>query len=100
LKTVELHRLADKEFDRAGDYYKRNAGIEDAEHFTDEIERALDMLGENPLIGTPTRWGVVRSFTIRRFPYNLFYADQPTRVYVLAIAHHRRRPGYWVRRLK
>lgn len=35
-----------------------------------------------------------------RFPYSIAFIELPTVVRVLAVAHERRRPGYWVGRLK
>lgn len=34
-----------------------------------------------------------------RFPYAVIYVDEPDRVLVLAFAHFKRRPGYWIDRL-
>ncbi|HKI37123.1 MAG TPA: hypothetical protein VKA46_35040 [Gemmataceae bacterium] len=37
---------------------------------------------------------------VRRFQYVLYYEIiDPSRVRVFAVAHTRRRPGYWLRRL-
>jgi toxin ParE1/3/4 len=41
----------------------------------------------------------VRRAAARRFPYSIAFIELPTAVRVLAIAHERRRPGYWVGRL-
>jgi len=41
----------------------------------------------------------VRRAAARRFPYSIAFIELPTVVRVLAIAHERRRPGYWVGRL-
>jgi hypothetical protein len=35
----------------------------------------------------------------RRFPFHLVYVEEPAGVPVVAVAHDRRRPGYWRRRL-
>ncbi|MFY7941775.1 MAG: hypothetical protein ACOVOX_12785 [Burkholderiaceae bacterium] len=32
---------------------------------------------------------------MKRFPYSVFYDVMANRVTVLAIGHHRRKPGYW-----
>jgi toxin ParE1/3/4 len=32
---------------------------------------------------------------VPRFPYALIYAVEERRVFVVAVAHFRRRPGYW-----
>jgi toxin ParE1/3/4 len=53
---------------------------------------------------TPLRFKVVRAPNIRKvslrgFPYVLIYREVGAVVQVLAIAHHRREPGYWARRI-
>lgn len=62
--------------------------------FTAQADSAIDRLRENPRVGTELNPGV-RKLMIRRFPYNLIYRVLPDFVLVLAVAHHRRRPGYW-----
>ena len=37
----------------------------------------------------------VRYFILRRFPYTIHYEVAASFVTVLAVAHQRRRPGYW-----
>jgi hypothetical protein len=41
----------------------------------------------------------VRKFVLRVFPFNVYYVDAPSEVIIVAVAAHRRRPGYWRRRL-
>jgi toxin ParE1/3/4 len=52
----------------------------------------------------PQRYRLVAAPAIRRlhfafFPFDLIYREVGGMVQVLAIAHHRRRPGYWTGRL-
>ena len=42
----------------------------------------------------------VRRHFERPFPYALLYVDEPEAVIILAVAHFKRRPGYWLHRLK
>jgi toxin ParE1/3/4 len=42
----------------------------------------------------------VRRAAARRFPYSIAFIELQTVVRVLAVVHERRRPGYWVGRLK
>lgn len=42
----------------------------------------------------------VRRAAARRFPYSIAFIEFASVVRVLAIAHEKRRPGYWVGRLK
>ena len=36
---------------------------------------------------------------MQRFPFNVLYREAGNTVQVLAVAHHRRRPGYWLGRV-
>jgi hypothetical protein len=65
--------------------------------FAVEVERALAVIGENPRAwpGWPdaSEELEIRRFLLSRFPFALAY-----RVIVLAVAHAKRRPGYWLSR--
>lgn len=39
-----------------------------------------------------------RSTVVPRFPYTIFFVTEP-KVVIMAVAHDKRRPGYWIRRL-
>jgi hypothetical protein len=41
----------------------------------------------------------VRKWALRRYPFCLFYVALDARLVILAVAHVRRRPGYWQSRL-
>ncbi len=41
----------------------------------------------------------VRRKVLARFPYSLLYLEGPDYIRIVAVMHHRRRPGYWVERL-
>jgi hypothetical protein len=40
----------------------------------------------------------MRAAPLHRFPYALIYEDFPDRVWIAAVAHYSRRPGYWSHR--
>ncbi len=42
----------------------------------------------------------VRRRVVPGFPYVVLFKDYPTEVVILAIAHGKRAPGYWLRRLR
>jgi len=52
---------------------------------------------------SPNCWPVYdelyRRFPLRRFPYLLIYREKEAVIEILAVAHGRRRPGYWRERL-
>ena len=76
-------------------YESRRAGLGSA--FVDAVERALLIVIAAPMAGAPMG-GEIRRVLIRGFPYWLLYASVDGRLMVLAIAHMRRQPGYWLDR--
>ena len=65
--------------------------------FVGEFERAAALILANPEIGAIFR-GTRRRYSLRRFPFSVIYQITVEEVRVIAIAHQRRRPGYWTRR--
>ena len=41
----------------------------------------------------------IRKAVMKRFPFNVLYREMDKAVQILAVAHHRRRPGYWLGRI-
>jgi toxin ParE1/3/4 len=41
----------------------------------------------------------LRRIPLRGFPFAIIYRDAGGQIQVLAVAHHRRRPGYWATRI-
>lgn len=52
----------------------------------------------HPGAGTPHLLGT-RRVPVRRFPYSLVYTTRSEQIIILAVAHHRRRPEYGLRRV-
>lgn len=65
--------------------------------FLDAIERTFDRISESPL-----RWprikGRYRRCLVPGFPFGVIYALDDEVVYIAAIAHLKRKPGYWLGR--
>lgn len=92
-----LHEEATAEFVEASRRYDVEAnGVGAA--FEAEIERGVAFIVEHPE-ASPVARGQVRRKVLPGFPYSLFYAVEEDRIRVLAVAHHKRRPGYWADRL-
>jgi hypothetical protein len=58
----------------------------------------IELLLENPELGAAVD-GDNRHFVLRRFPFSVTYAVVGQLIYVLAVAHGSRGPGYWKSRL-
>jgi toxin ParE1/3/4 len=94
MKPVRFHQEAEREVDDASAYYEeRREGL--AREFISEVGYATAFIQEFPGAGTPYKKTQFRFHVIRRFPYVLYYADLPDRIWVAAVAHGKRRPGYW-----
>ena len=91
--SVELHPEAIAEARAAYQWYaERDLSAVNA--FIAELDRAISQVQS-----APERWPVhlhgTKRYLFRRFPYSVIYRVIETAIQVLAVAHGRRRPGYW-----
>ena len=53
---------------------------------------------------TPFRYSVLlkpfRRYLLQKFPYAIIYSIEPDHIYIAAVAHTKRKPGYWLIRVK
>jgi plasmid stabilization system protein ParE len=95
--TVGFHPDASHEADSAYDWYAaRDVSV--AHAFRQELRHAVDAVANNPL-AWPRRGRNTRHYVFPRFPYSLVYRMRGDEIEVIAVAHGRRRPGYWRSRL-
>ena len=78
-------------------YDARRSGL--GSEFRDSIDNALRKLVERPVAAAPVAGvspviGAKRVF-VERFPYAVVFLERDSEIWVLAFAHHHRRPGYW-----
>jgi len=93
--VIEQAALA--ELQDAAAFYTEKATAELGLALVAEFERGANFLLANPLIGSPFR-GTSRRYVLRRFPYSIIYRATADQIQIVAVAHHRRRPGYWAKR--
>jgi len=96
MKTVFL-KAAQAELDAAVDYYAEHASDRVAEAFLQDVLQTRQRLIEHPEIGKSISKRL-RALTFRHFPYSLIYRLSADTISIHAIAHQRRRPGYWAGR--
>ena len=80
-------------------YYSTVANAALGRSFVDEFERAVNLVLSNPVLGSPFM-ACHRQFSLRRFPYRIIYQLTADELRVIAVAHQRRRPGYWKKRAR
>jgi plasmid stabilization system protein ParE len=69
------------------------------DRLVDEVEQALRRIADFPEHGSPYLHGT-RRVILPRMPFSIVYRVTPGSVLIVALAHHRRRPGYWLGRLR
>ena len=95
---LRLHREASEELDAAARWYEEQGrGLGD--DLLGEVDRALTALTESPEAWPILRRkSALRRFLLSRFPYSVIYDFVGGEVRVFAVAHSKRRPGYWRKR--
>ena len=94
---IRVHDVAANEYRRARARYNRES-LNVALRFDEALEEAFDQIATRPECGAvyANRFRWVK---LRKYPFLIYYeivSDVLIRVF--AIAHERRRPGYWTRR--
>ena len=65
--------------------------------FYAEVQRAESRIAQFPESAFEVLLGI-RKHPLRRFRFSLIYSIEKDGLLILAVAHHNRRPRYWVRR--
>jgi len=93
-----FHPAAEKEYLEAVAFYElKRPGL--GTSYVTEFEQNL-----LKVCSSPQRYPIViehdiRAINMNRFPYTVLFREVSTTVQILAIAHHRRHPKYWLERL-
>lgn len=101
-RPIRISEEAEAEAEAAARWYDgKRRGLGD--EFLAFVDAAVDLIASNPGIGSRLSGadaGDTRRVLMRRFPYHVVYIELPDRIQVLAVAHERRRPGYWLDRIR
>jgi hypothetical protein len=93
---VEFIEPALIELDDAIEYYNfQSCGL--GNKFFDEV-----LLNINWIQKFPDAWPKYSEHTykinLKKFPYSLIFSKKRNSIYIIAVAHHHRKPEYWVNR--
>lgn len=90
------HPLAKRELFESQDFYEdRATGLGAA--FLDSVEAAVTGIRRHSHSGSSVDVSLRRS-RVLRFPYSLIYRIEEKRIFILAVAHDKRKPRYWAGR--
>jgi len=91
--SVQIHPAALEEAEAATEWYRRRS-MRAAEMFLDELDRAIERIGDHPGQFPEYAFGA-RRMVLQRFPYLVVFRETAAGMEIIAVAHGRRRPGYW-----
>jgi hypothetical protein len=97
---VRFHRAASAEAEAAVRWYnERVAGLGD--DFRAELVAGVERIRERPLAWAASAYDRrARRYLLARFPYSIVYVvGAGGGITVAAVAHAKRRPGYWRQRV-
>jgi toxin ParE1/3/4 len=87
---VRLDSAAKSEIRQAALFYEDcHEGL--GQEFLDSIESAFEQIQQHPTVWRILK-GRFRRYLLQRFPYGV--------IYIAAVMHLKRKPGYWVSRIK
>ena len=93
MKGYEFLPEAEEEMNEAARFYerrKKGLGFE----FLNEVERTIASILTHPRSG-PAISPSIRRRIVHRFPFGVLYAIHRDKIVIVAVAHLKRRPGYW-----
>jgi toxin ParE1/3/4 len=100
VREIEIHPEAYNELKAARDWYEKQA-INLGDDFLAEIDTGVEKVKMSPALWSPYHgFKGIRRFFIHRFPFSVIYRHNENKIQILAIAHLRRKPGYWKKRMK
>jgi plasmid stabilization system protein ParE len=97
VKPYTFHPSAAEEYANATEYYEANVpGL--GGRFYDEIEDLIREIRRHPERFFRLYPPVQRALA-HKFPYSVIYVNEPDRIWIVAVMHAKRRPGYWRARI-
>lgn len=93
---AEFHPGAEADADNAQQWYAERSAIA-ARTFLTELIASVDRVLQSPE-SWPHYLAGTRRYVFPKFPFSLVYRVSGDVLTVVAVAHHRRKPGYWAER--
>jgi len=93
---VSVHPDAEAEYESALDWYMERS-IRAADRFEAAFDAAIQIIAESPKL-YPLLDDRHRYSLLRRYPYSVIYRLDDGMVRIVAVAHSKRLPGYWIGR--
>jgi toxin ParE1/3/4 len=96
-RAVRFHREARLELMQAIAWYEsRQADL--GREMLDAVDETISIIVKHPTLGARTeRHGIQRTrrLLVSRFPFQIVYLSSSSEIAIVAVAHLKRKPGYW-----
>lgn len=95
-QELRILSQAQAEIERAFEwYYCRSSAV--AEAFLVEVGSALEKISAHPQLYSPYL-KKARRYILETFPYSVIFRQIDNKILVIAVAHAKRCPDYWIKR--
>lgn len=92
-REIRFHPDALQDAEEAAAWYAERS-VRAAVRFLDELDRLIDLIHKSPE-RFPVFDGNLRRAVFRRFPFYIVFRADDFNTVVFAVAHGKRRPGFW-----
>jgi len=96
MKPVSFHPEATGEMLHAAVYYEEQQA-DLGKRFVDSVQFSIRHIQINPQL-YPEVLPEIRRCLTHTFPFGVIYRVMPSEIQIVAIAHNKRKPGYWISR--
>lgn len=94
MKPFRIHAEARAEIEAAIEHYEnQRAGL--GREFLDALALAISQIRQMPQTFAKIDAKETRKHSLKRFPFTVYYVDHAEEIWIAAVAHQKRRPGYW-----
>ncbi len=93
MKRIRIRSEAQEEINEAFEWYFRRSP-EAADGFLTEIGASMSQIAAHPQLYPPYTKNTRRR-VLAGFPYSVIFQEKDDVILVVAVAHAKRRPGYW-----
>ena len=90
---IDFHPAATAELEESANWYAERSAAA-ARGFAFAVDAALKKISANPQ-RFPRVSARHRACSLEGYPFQIVFRDEGNRLYVIAVVHAKRRPGYW-----
>ena len=98
MRKIKFHPEARKEIQHETRFYKKGGHVT-VNRFSEEAKKSSRQIQNNPEMWTSITERL-RGKILSRFPFTMIYAFNDEMIFIVAFAHHKKKPGYWKDRIK